>query len=590
MSIFSGTPEEFAKLYLKYKPAVYGTLYAHIPYNREIDDLAQETFLALYLSYGSVRDKAKIGAWLCGTARNLALKHLRSERFCLSYEELENAAGSGFEDGVIDREEIRALRRAIGSLPKPVAETMTLYYFAGRSVREISALLSVPEGTVKFRLHDGRNKLKGMAEIMEKQGRIAVNRDISGKIKSLINKARLAGDRHENAAVLASCDEAISMLGKAESDYKTLAEVYRLRAFADNRDGAFLDGEKSVACARLSGDRRLLCECLLSHSFNYNPNAVNQMAAPQTEAYRIGVEIGYHEICCECAYWLGTSSVESFDYAAARQWFKIALGHFEHIGTAGVNCCPGDTKRIFAMAKSALYSMDLLEAARSPNGEYISLNTLCQIFYTGGNTVATGNNYGWDIPGKQRGDGILFGLFERSQVVVSEDFNFCRGFTHEYYGSNGILIRRTYDIVSPDEIICVPAGQFKCLHTHITEEIPDTIEKSPERDAVYQWLCEADMWFCENIGLIKTRCSYPNAPHTPRTPAEARLSSFKANPSELPSQKYLPLVRGNQWEYLYFEKDGTPVSEKYDYHDIYEVALISDETAYLSNAGYSRLK
>ena len=33
-----------------------------------------------------------------------------------------------------------------------------LYYFAEKSIPEIASLLEVPEGTVKFRLHQGRKK------------------------------------------------------------------------------------------------------------------------------------------------------------------------------------------------------------------------------------------------------------------------------------------------------------------------------------------------------------------------------------------------------------------------------------------------
>lgn len=64
MDIFSGTEREFEKLIENNKAAVYGTAYAYFPYNSDIDDVVQETFIQAYYNYGSIKNKNNVGAWL----------------------------------------------------------------------------------------------------------------------------------------------------------------------------------------------------------------------------------------------------------------------------------------------------------------------------------------------------------------------------------------------------------------------------------------------------------------------------------------------------------------------------------------------
>ena len=71
--MWNGTEEEFEKILCDYKAALYGTAFTYLHSNSEIDDVVQETFIELYYKYDTIRDKSKIGAWLCGVCRNLAL-------------------------------------------------------------------------------------------------------------------------------------------------------------------------------------------------------------------------------------------------------------------------------------------------------------------------------------------------------------------------------------------------------------------------------------------------------------------------------------------------------------------------------------
>ena len=46
-------------------------------------------------------------------------------------------------------------------LPEKYRTVIILHYFRGYDVKELSAILKIPEGTVKYRLHRARELLKG---------------------------------------------------------------------------------------------------------------------------------------------------------------------------------------------------------------------------------------------------------------------------------------------------------------------------------------------------------------------------------------------------------------------------------------------
>lgn len=59
-----------------------------------------------------------------------------------------------------DNEERDALQKAVNALEPLYREPITLYYFANHTLTEIAAVLDIPPGTVKSRLHKARLKLR----------------------------------------------------------------------------------------------------------------------------------------------------------------------------------------------------------------------------------------------------------------------------------------------------------------------------------------------------------------------------------------------------------------------------------------------
>ena len=114
-------------------------------------DIAQEAFTRLLARWRSVRDPR---AWLFFVATNLTRDHWRA---ALRDRDITERAGS------VLRQTAPApdpwLRDLVERLPERQRQAILLHYYADISVEEIAKLLHVPVGTVKRRLHDGRNRL-----------------------------------------------------------------------------------------------------------------------------------------------------------------------------------------------------------------------------------------------------------------------------------------------------------------------------------------------------------------------------------------------------------------------------------------------
>jgi RNA polymerase sigma-70 factor (ECF subfamily) len=63
----------------------------------------------------------------------------------------------------VDAETVRA---AVRNLPDIQSEVLVLRFLEGRSMEEISAMIGIPVGTVKSRLHNAKGALrKALAEL-----------------------------------------------------------------------------------------------------------------------------------------------------------------------------------------------------------------------------------------------------------------------------------------------------------------------------------------------------------------------------------------------------------------------------------------
>jgi RNA polymerase sigma-70 factor (ECF subfamily) len=120
-----GRPEAFEKIVREHDVPLRGYLAKHAYHSEDVDDLAQEVFLAALGSLSSFRRGDDFGAWLRGIAHNKLLVYFRSkarhQQALLRFrDEVVAMIGDDFERGASgDRAEaIERLLQCIEKLPK----------------------------------------------------------------------------------------------------------------------------------------------------------------------------------------------------------------------------------------------------------------------------------------------------------------------------------------------------------------------------------------------------------------------------------------------------------------------------------------
>jgi RNA polymerase sigma-70 factor (ECF subfamily) len=159
----SGDREAFADLVDRHKDAVVNYL-TRLTGNRDrAEDLAQETFLRLFRSAGSYAEQGLLRGYLFRIATNLVRSEERREKrlrllmpFLGRPEHAEPAAPSG----MLRQELHREVSAAVADLPLRFRVPLVLHEIEGWAYADIAQALGCREGTVKSRIHRGRQHLK----------------------------------------------------------------------------------------------------------------------------------------------------------------------------------------------------------------------------------------------------------------------------------------------------------------------------------------------------------------------------------------------------------------------------------------------
>lgn len=111
------------------------------------EDLAQETFVRVYLNWDRVQAAENPHAWTARVATNLANSWWR-RRYAEARANRRHGVGSA-ETGDLEPADRLVVRRAVASLPRRQRTVISLRYFGGLSVADTAIAMRCREGTVK---------------------------------------------------------------------------------------------------------------------------------------------------------------------------------------------------------------------------------------------------------------------------------------------------------------------------------------------------------------------------------------------------------------------------------------------------------
>jgi RNA polymerase sigma-70 factor (ECF subfamily) len=166
-----GDEDAFQLLWSRHRDAVYRFAFWVLQNSAAAEDVVQECFLAL-LEHPSRFDpkRASLRTLLLGIARNQCRNRWRKLR---SEVALENE-GISYDAPALDRltsDEANAiLNAAVANLPALQREALFLLEFEDLDLDEAASIARVSAGTLKARLHRGRERLKRELAWLAKEG------------------------------------------------------------------------------------------------------------------------------------------------------------------------------------------------------------------------------------------------------------------------------------------------------------------------------------------------------------------------------------------------------------------------------------
>lgn len=165
MQLKAGSLDALGELYDRHQRMVFRTALAITGDTDAAADLLQDVFLRLYRFAERVDPLRPLEPWLYRMTANLSYTWVkRTRRWFRPLEEvtewLVGVKRSSLSPVTELEEDWQQVQQAISSLPLPQRLVVVLYYINELSLLEISDIIDVPVGTVKSRLHYGREALK----------------------------------------------------------------------------------------------------------------------------------------------------------------------------------------------------------------------------------------------------------------------------------------------------------------------------------------------------------------------------------------------------------------------------------------------
>lgn len=167
-----GDHQAFAELVDRYKNSVYSICLRMVGNREEAEDLSQDAFIRAYNHISQFDNDRKFSTWLFRIATNLSIDSLRRKKPSVSLDaEIPGTEGLALntmlpgsgdlpDEQIVQGETEQWIQNEIKALPEKYRSAVVLKYIEDLSLKEISEIMGLPVGTVKTRVHRGREMLR----------------------------------------------------------------------------------------------------------------------------------------------------------------------------------------------------------------------------------------------------------------------------------------------------------------------------------------------------------------------------------------------------------------------------------------------
>jgi RNA polymerase sigma-70 factor, ECF subfamily len=159
-----GEREAQEQLFEEQRGRVHLVLFRILGSNRDIEDLVQEAFVALFRSLASYRGEASLATWTDRIAARTAFRYLSRRREPAAHLELVETAQTSVAEGPDRDTEARALGRRLYSvlerLDAKYRIAFVLHVIDERSIDEVATILEISAVAAKARIWRARRQMQ----------------------------------------------------------------------------------------------------------------------------------------------------------------------------------------------------------------------------------------------------------------------------------------------------------------------------------------------------------------------------------------------------------------------------------------------
>ncbi|MBQ8881341.1 MAG: sigma-70 family RNA polymerase sigma factor [Oscillospiraceae bacterium] len=542
-----GDQSAFEELVGRHERSVLGTALKITENQYSAQDASQDAFVSAWINLDRLKERSKFGSWVCSIAKNKArtlVIHYRNAIPDISLDLLtyvSDEENSELMEMLTQDDSAAELHEAVDALSERIREAIKLHYFEGLSVAEIAMHLSLPAGTVKWRLSQGRKQLRKEYGLMETK--YDDTERVLARVMRQVEQLKLwrlkddkTGFEEEYRRVL----QAVEDLQESKEKQYALADTLMAGYW-------WLPGEQNDTVlarmkeAALQGHNEEVMQCVVANEHDKYSGAKRIEFIKETQIPWLE-EKGFPKSLAYVYFWLGVSYIDENNYDECIQAFEKVIELLE----------PEDV--YYANALAALDNEKTRKRLGTPEEKF---------FYSATGEVykyIDGKLYFWTQPGYTRGwlhfsnNALFWNASRPGNLIYDPDMKVGDVAT----ANNGNKLTYREKGITID----TPAGIFEDCSVFVFE--------GNSHGLTY---CETA--FCPNVGIVQQKVIWGNT-------NTWKLENYTVQGGT----GLLPFASGNKWCYT---TDG-PEGILYDIENIFEITAVTEDSATVKANCFCHLK
>jgi RNA polymerase sigma factor (sigma-70 family) len=168
-----GNADAFGALVQKYQSYIRTLTYSATGNLEKSEELAQDVFVIAWRNLAQLRDYTKFKSWLYQITHHEIVKYYKKKKqdiiaHAAPFDTAHTvwASADGPEENALSKERRELIHQALDRIPSHYREPLILFYWEGRSVRQVAQMFDLNEDTAKKRISRARGMLKADVEVM----------------------------------------------------------------------------------------------------------------------------------------------------------------------------------------------------------------------------------------------------------------------------------------------------------------------------------------------------------------------------------------------------------------------------------------